>query len=442
MIDVSNLSVKDKIIRAKIHLAKRSPFFGYILFHMKIHDSVEGMPEDNQTMSIDQLGNLRYSEKWVKGLSDDELMGVLAHETLHLALMHMERGQGREHRIANIAYDLVVNDVLTQENFRLPGDGLIPQNHKFEFKFGKKSYTLDKINDKSSEEVYDEIYPLYPIIKQLMMGNGSGKTGKGLDGLDGIPSENQNEMKKKLKGFDNHTQSEDNGNGDKKQEGSNAHKRAMSNKQKWKKIISEAAQTAKQQGKLPAGLERRIEGILDSKINWKEKLYKYIVAQLPFDYTWNKSSKRGAALGIYLPNVVKESVKIVCSIDTSGSINNDELKEFMSELLSIGESFQNLDIDLIICDCEIHETYELSGDTVEDVLNLKMSGGGGTSHLPVYDYVQKEIRDCKVLINFTDGWTSFPKDDEEIPFDSLWIICKNGCAEKHIPFGEVIKLSE
>lgn len=424
MIDIDNLSSEDKIMRAKIRMYNKSPFFSYILLHMKMQRAKKGeLPEGNETMGIDHQGNVYWSEEFVNKISNEDLMGVIAHEVLHVALMHMIRAKGRDGRIMNVTQDLVINDILINENFSLPKMGLIPDNHEFKIQLPKKDYIIKNINEKSSEEIYDEIYHLLPVVEELfgVFGSGSG---------NGLSKNDLKKLKDALTGIDHH----------KPKVGKSDDSKSKKEKQDWKKIISTAASIAKQQGKLPAGLERMIEGILESKINWKEKLYKYIIAQLPFDYSYNYPNKRGAALGIYLPRIVRESVHIVVSIDTSGSIGQEELKEFMGELLAIGQSFQNLNIDMIICDAEVHEVYELTGDTVEDILSLKMSGGGGTSHIPIYDYVKKNIIDCKVLINFTDGFTSFP--EEEPHFDSLWVLGQNSCQEKDIPFGEIIKLEK
>jgi len=438
------MSVEDRIRRAKIIMYKRSPFFAFIILHLNIKpltpQEIKAFPggEKAATMCIDKYGNLRYCEKWVKGLDDEQIMGVLAHEVLHLALMHMDRGLGKEGSIFNKSNDLVANDILNGEKFRLPSGGLIPEaDHTF--KIWNK--TIEKIDEKSSEEIYAELYPLVDKIKTWESGGtGSGKGGsKG----SGLTSKEKKEADEKLKGFDDHDYG-DNPEEEKKQaEDSEGGKFGpQTPRDKWKKIVAEAAQLAKQQGRLPAGLERRIEDVMDSKVGWRHKLYKYIVDQIIHDYTWSMPSKRAAALGVYLPKTLRESVQIVVSIDTSGSIGRDELKEFTSELLAIGNSFPNIKLDVIICDAEVHETYELTRDNVDDILSMSMSGGGGTSHIPIYDYVNDNIQDAKVLVNFTDGFTDFPEDGNELPYDSLWVLCKDGCPEDNIPFGDVIRLGE
>jgi predicted metal-dependent peptidase len=361
--------------------------------------------------------------------------------THNCALLHLERGKNKNQQVFNVANDIIVNDILKKENFRLPTEGCITEyNDTFEL-FG---YTIRNVSEKSSEEIYDEIYHLYPKIEQVMIVmSGGSSSGKGEDSLS--PHQLKNAIKK-LGGFDVHIY----GDGEEEAEQDESEKEQNKNgkglkmpqnlRDKWKKVVANAASLAKQQGKLPAGIERMIDNILDSKVNWQHKLYKYVVDQIICDFSWNLPSKRSAACGVYLPRPIKESVKIVASIDTSGSIGKDELEQFMGELLSIGQSFPNINIDLIVVDAAVHETYELTKENIDDLLTMKMSGGGGTSHLPVYKYVIDNIMDAKVLINFTDGFTDFPNNPEEIPFDTLWVIDRHGCDPKHIPFGEVIKI--
>lgn len=429
--DLSNLSVEDKITRAKIQMYKQSPFYSYILLHMNIKEDTTGMVP---TMAVDPNGNMFFNRAWVSKLTHEELVGLLAHETLHIALAHLERGDGRNRQLFNIANDLCVNDILISDSMRLPGDGLIPERDHSFFIMG---YKVENINEKSSEQIYDELYPLAPKV-QIALG------GMPQDG-DGQDSNGNGGDNKSIQGFDEHRYGSKTDNSDDGKDGDgkgNSNSINITREQKWRKIIAEAAQVAKGQGKLPAGLERMVEGILDSKVSWKHKLYKYIVDQIINDFSWSLPSKRTASLGIYLPRPTRESVHIVVSLDTSGSISKDDLRDFLSELMAISDSFNSVKMDIVICDCEVHETYELTKESMDMLLELNMSGGGGTSHIPIYDYVKENINDCKVLINFTDGYTSFPDDGQELWFDNMWVICKNGTATKNIPFGEVIRLSE
>jgi predicted metal-dependent peptidase len=421
MLDISKMSMKDKLTRAKIQMFKKSPFFSYIMTHLNFKEVTD---EDIPTMGVDANGNLYWNKKWVKTLPESQLIGVLAHEACHIALLHLERTGTRQNDIFNIANDIIVNDILIQEGFDLPSQGCIPDRYHC-FEIPQIGYKVERINEKCSEQIYDEIYPLLPKIKHMIasFGDGDGKGKKG--------------KSKALDGFDKHIYGKKKGKGD--GEGDSASKER---ERKWKKIVGEAAQLAKQRGQMPAGMERRIDDVLNAKINWKQELYQYVTSFIINDFSWNMPSRRYLGLGLYLPRPVKESVKVVVSIDTSGSIGNDELKEFLSEMLGIGNSFPSLNMDIIICDADVHETYQLTKDNIDDILSLKMTGGGGTDHKPVYKYVTEHLQDCKVLINFTDGYTNFPEEPEQYTFQSMWVINKTGCREEDVPFGRVMKLKD
>jgi len=156
----------------------------------------------------------------------------------------------------------------------------------------------------------------------------------------------------------------------------------------------------------------------------------------------SKPHKRGTALGIYLPGIVKESLHLIFHVDTSGSMSKDELGQALGELQSIMESFNNVNIDVLIGDAEMQNTFKLTSENVDDIIEIAdaMKGGGGTDHKYVFDYVRDNIMDAKILICYTDGYTSFPENPEEYPFETLWVLTKGGCSVKQIPFGEVIKI--
>ena len=442
MFSTSNLSTDEKLTRTKIQMYKRSPFFSYILLHMKLKEDVNNiLPVPS--MGVDPSGTLWWRKEFVDKLSEKELLGVICHETLHIALQHLERAKGRENMIFNIANDLVINDLLLQNEFTLPQKGLIPDKYTHSFKI--KGHEIKDLDKRSSEDVYDEIYPLIPKTYIYALGNmGIGKNdnskqqGRGKDGKSpGKLSGKDQEQVENLKGFDNHIYGKENKDKDNEQD------RIQSDRQqKWKQIIAEAAQLAKQQGQLPAGLERTIDDLLDSKINWKSKLYKYVVSQIIFDYSWSTPSRKSAALGIYLPNTLKQSVHIVVSVDTSGSISQEELKEFLSEMVAITESFPNINMDVIVCDAEVHETHKIDSTNVNDICSLTFSGGGGTSHVPIDKYIIEHILDCKIVLHFTDGYTDFTENGNNLPYQTMWVLTKNSIERSAIPYGEIIKIDE
>ena len=74
---------------------------------------------------------------------------------------------------------------------------------------------------------------------------------------------------------------------------------------------------------------------------------------------------------------------------------------------------------------------------------MKIKGGGGTDHEVVYEHLMtdKKYRNSQLLVCLTDGFTSFPPKNI-YPFDTIWVLTKNSCDKKDIPFGRVIKIEE
>jgi predicted metal-dependent peptidase len=157
---------------------------------------------------------------------------------------------------------------------------------------------------------------------------------------------------------------------------------------------------------------------------------------IPFDYTWARPSKKSISCGVYLPSMLKEGLDIALHIDTSASIGVDDLRDSLSEIVGIKRSFSGVTLTVIICDCEIHEVVELNDYSDIDELLVKIKGGGGTSHVPVYDWIEENKPNTKLLISFTDGYTEFPKKDKEY-IKTIWVMPTTS-GDIKVPFGETL----
>ena len=396
------MDTKDKIIRAKVHLQTDNPFFAYLVMNLNIQENKE-IP----SMGVDNKGNMVYNKDWIDKLNENQLKGVMIHETLHLALEHFPRGQNKEHEIYNIASDLVINNILVNNKFELP-EGLVPYNNSFEFEKATPPFTIEDLDKKSADEVYNEL-------------------------MKKLPKEKEQKIYIKLR-FDKHDYGK-NGKGKAKQ----GDKESKEQQGKWKKIFAEASVYAKQQGKMPLGMERFVELILNEKISWKNLLYKYITRELPYDYTYNYPSKKSRATGIYMPSVLRENINIVIAVDTSGSIGQDELSEFLSEIVNISKSFSNIAMKLIVCDSEVKDVYDVRNGSIQTILDLKLRGNGGTSFINPLNYVVENLPNTKFVVFFTDGYGD-RVEYGDYPFKLIWVITKNGSDNYIKDSGEVIKL--
>jgi len=416
------LTAMDKLIQARIHLQKEKPFFSFLTMHLHFH---EVSKEEVPTIGITADGDVPFNPEFIESLDEQTCKGVLCHEVMHCALEHLLRRNGRHFELWNVCNDTIINNIIAQEGMSLPKCGIIPNNNAIHI-FGTD---LTELNDKSSEEIFDEVY---------------GKIKRRQNKLDKSINDYLKNHPDAGKGFDKHIEGKgkgNNGKGSGKKGKSNPIPEGMRGKPKnWKKILIDACTHAKQQGHLPAGMERLVGRLLETHIDWKGLLYRYITNQIPIDYIWTRPSKRSFSTGVYMPSIEKESIDVIVAIDTSGSICQDELSQFMSEVVSILRTFRNVDLTIIDCDAEINSAKTYRSAKIDDALEFKLKGGGGTSHLPVFKWIDNNMPNARLLVAFTDGYTSFPKE-EDVNINTLWVLAGGWrINEKDFPFGEVIEL--
>ena len=143
---------------------------------------------------------------------------------------------------------------------------------------------------------------------------------------------------------------------------------------------------------------------------------------------------------------VKRIKEFVIAIDTSGSVVGEQVQAFVRKTYNILKStesfFSKINLHIIQCDADIQEHVKItSGEEFDEYLkNMKIRGLGGTDFRPVFEKVdelilQKEFRNLKGLIYFTDGYGVFPerkpdyetafvfvRDNYEIPDVPTWAI--------------------
>jgi len=385
------MNTEDKIIKARIRLQEKNPFFAYLSLYLTFRKESEEHPlKENAGMGVNSKGQITYREKFVEDISDDELMGVLAHEILHLALLHLLRLKARNMEGWNIACDVCVNALLKKNNFALPSGIIVDSYDNLEI----CGITIEKISEKTAEMVYDEIPK--ELIDKLSEGNGSGN-GSG-------------------KGFDEHQHGE-----------VLSQEEQLKQENAWFKRCEEAYCNAKSKGNLPAGLERYIDELKRSKINWKALLLRTLNSSMPNDYTWAKPHKKSIACGTFLPNILREKVEVVIAIDTSGSIGKKELTDFISEIVGLARAYQNIDMKIITHDCEVYDTLEVKNGSIDKIKQIQIKGGGGTSHKVVFDYVKEKHRDTRMLICLTDGESDINElNFREYPFQKVFVLTDGG----------------
>lgn len=416
-------TAKGQMTRARTGLILDQPFFASLLLRLKV-------VEDSSCETIATDGRkLSYNPKFVEGLSLDELKGVLAHEVLHLSNLHQVRRGSRDHGDFNRAADYAINGLIEDAGLKLPADRL--RDPAFD---GKGAEEIYRIIHQQPQQSQNE-----PEQPQQGQGQGQGQQGQGQPDDD-----SQGEPDSEGEGQDGNGKPQDSGDPGKcgevrdatNEEGGKASEADRSQQEaEWKIAVAQAASIAKARGKLPGSLARFVDSVMEPKVDWREVLRRFVTNNAKADYSWKTPNRRFVHQGIYLPSLHSETLKpIVVAVDTSGSINDEILKQFSAELTAIVGELPISTVKVVYCDAEVNRVEDFTKDDLP--LKLKACGGGGTDFRPVFEHIETECEEapaCAVYLTDMDG--TFPEEDPGYPV--LWASIGY---TSDAPFGEVVKL--
>jgi len=188
--------------------------------------------------------------------------------------------------------------------------------------------------------------------------------------------------------------------------------------------------TQKKRGNIPGEMEGIIEidEIIPPKFDWKGYIRRFngVSTKVYTKKLRRKENKR------YSDNPglkIKMRQHVLLAIDTSASVSNDELIEFMNEMHHIYKC--GTDITIIQCDTLIRSIVPYKGDK-----HLNVHGRGGTLFDPVLEYANENIKKYTSLVYFTDG-ECYASVKPKIPV--LWVLSERSQLNDALP-GKVIKL--
>lgn len=371
-----------KIEKAYKRLLIENPFYGLFLLGLSkvIDKSVETACVRKRGINCELVINPEYWET----LDDIQQLNLIQHEIYHIVFQHMFMTPFfKNHEVLNVAADCEVNSYLQN----LDDTWIVPSMFNAEPKLGTKVY-------------YDIIMNQTP--------PPSPQGGEGSDDSNGLPDTK-----------------DDHSSWDKEfQECSDAEKQLIQN-QINSQIKTAAEQTMKMRGTIPAEMKAIVDELFKPKprvFDWKAYFRRMLgsIYDINIKKTRRKESIRfpGAA-GIKH----RKKVSILVAVDTSGSVNDEELKDFFSEITYIYKAGAR--ITILECDAAISANYEYTGKWTG-----KVYGRGGTDFQPVIDYYRKNMKDYAALVYFTDGECSIP---DNVPRDTIWVITSAGDHKKEYP---------
>ena len=363
---VLDRKVREKLITARVGLLLKASFFGNLATRLKLVNADEWCG----TAATDGR-HFYYNSRFIEMLRPKEIEFLFGHEVLHCVYDHFGRRNERDPQIWNIANDYCVNADLVE--------------HKVGEKITSVPCLFDpKYKGLSSEEVYDDIMKN---VKKIS--------------LDELLNQMLDEH------LDGEGDGEGNGDGDNKGKGrprlSEEEKRQI--RDEIKEAMLAAAQTVDGAGNIPAGVRRMIKELTEPQLNWRELLRMNLESTIKADYTWMRTSRKGWHMDAVMPGQKPdEMIDIAVAIDTSGSIGEAMLKDFLSEIQGIMDSFPAYKIHIVSFDTEVYNPKQYDSENLDSMIDYDPQGGGGTDFECVWNYFKEQEIQPRRLIMFTDGY--------------------------------------
>jgi predicted metal-dependent peptidase len=314
-----------------------------------------------------------YREDFFKTLSDEQVAFSLSNAALHTVLSHPSRIGNRSPWLWYTACEHAINNMLIDNDFTPPS--YITYDPRFRGQY--------------AEEIYEEL-------------------------LDTITREDLNDK-------DSDSRRNDESPDQKLQSA------------QTEQLAQNALQKGSEMGILPEGLERLMPIVSKGVVDWRSALRDAIGGYYISDYVMMPPSKKLLYAGIYLPSATSRHLELAIAIDSSSSVDEVLLVQFIGEIESITELFGSYNIELLVCDDRVrsHQRFT-NGESIE----YSLEGGGGTDFTPVFEFIEMQLMPPKMLLYFTDLDGKFPMTEPH--YETLWITPCEG----EVPFGRVIEMKE
>jgi len=395
-----NDALEQKIAAARTRLILDKPFLGVLVLRLPM---VEAKPQWCTTTATDTK-NLYYNPHYLDALGTRQVEFVLAHEALHCALSHFSRRGHRDKRRWDLACDFAINPVLLAEGLRPPPNAI----------------TFVEYAGMTAEE----IYPL------LQDNDNTESMDQHLDELANPPASNPANTSTNDGASQGLT--ENSAESGMRPPPLTPSEREQLDKQ-WQHQRVVAAQRAAQAGKLTGALANQVDALLHPKLSWRVLLAHHMVARAREDYDYTRPARReGEAI---LPRLHSRQIDVAIVLDTSGSISEAEILEFLGEVAALKAQVRAR-VTLFACDTEIAPGAPWEFEAWEELkLPDQLPRGGGTRFTAPFAWYAQRPMTPDLLVYFTDALGQFPALEPNFPV--LWLV--KGKAP--VPFGMRLQLN-
>jgi predicted metal-dependent peptidase len=386
------VSLPAKVSRCRIQLMLRHSYLASATARLKFRVIDESWCP---TMATDGF-NIFINPNFVESQTEEETIGVMAHEVMHCILGHADRRGNRIPEQWNLAIDFATNLILSDAGVTLPSSALLDWSFK--------GLTAEDIYNGLSKRPSE-------FVKEL-----SAKRGEGALVDVHLDSNDQHGQWARARGHP-----------------TEAERRRL--RKGWNDELK-----SKLPGKISGDHSSEIEKSGRQEIDWRAFLSHFMTGLRRDDYRIFPANKKHLWRGIYLPSFGSPGPDhIVVAIDTSGSMDPKTLGKILVEI-DAARQIADCKLTVIQCDVSIKsvttfEAWELSSANFE---KMNMRGRGGTSLIPPFDWMKKYVEDGNLvpdaLIYMTDGYGPSPSSAPMFP--CLWVVPQNGST--NFPFGDVV----
>lgn len=393
------LSVEQRIQRANVQLMRSAQFCGMSGILMCGTNTVV---DDDSMTACTNGWDVRYGRKFMSDLDEKTFNWVVVHENMHKALKQLtvwRRLFEQDADCANAAADHVINLLIeSMDSSRV-------------------------VTARYNAALYDESFrgmdtgQVFKLLQQ--QGKGQNKSSKGQPG--------QSQGNGGQESFDSHEWGADKGL-------SEADKAAR--EQAIDQAMRQGAIVASKNG--GANAARTLNGLLKPKVDWREQLHEFMVSVTSGKElsTWRKPNRRWLGQGMMMPSYYSENMgTIVVAIDASGSIKQENITLFASELVGVCEAVSPEKVFVVWWHHRIANVQEFVRGEYETMPDkLRPAGSGGTDPQCVVGWMEQERIEPECVLFLTDGYVAAWPAPLDVP--TLWAITTNVVA----PHGVTIKL--
>lgn len=396
------MTKQDSLAKVSKELMLKEPFYGLLILSLnKVWD--KRVP----TAGVSKNGvnfQLTINEDFWNSLSDNHKRGLLKHELLHIGFFHIQcQDEFPNKKVANIAMDIEINQYIDEDD--LPEGGCTLE-----------SFSEYNLPPKAGSREYYKL-----LMKAMEQEKQSGSGGKISDmaGMDDGAT------------YSDGTINPDHGTWKDFEDLSEAEKKLLESQTAH--ILKEIAEAVeKSRGTIPGefqGIIERLRHVEPPKFDWRSYVRRFAGGSNEI-FTKKLRRKENRRFDENPGLKIKNKRHLLVAIDTSGSVSDKEVKEFLNEIHHIHKT--GSEVTVLQCDTTIRSIEKFKPN--QDIV---LHGRGGTDFDPVLEYYNENTRKYTCMFYLTDGECSTSVKPRG---KMLWVISTRGEINDGLP-GPQIKLN-